>query len=386
MSINLKKCPLYFYNPFLFMQNRNNYIEIGEFLADESFKRWVLQQNDQQNWELWTLENPTRAKLVEEARLLIFAMKVPADDLSADAVQAALENTWHKIENKEKRIHKTKVLFLRNNWIKGLAATLVFGLISTWFYDNFFIPNDGELNYNELIKENSDGLLEQTNNSDKSQVIILSDGSSVLLQPKSKLSYPKIFVGNERKVYLSGEGFFEISKDAKKPFLVFSNELITKVIGTSFRIKSYENDPNVEVIVRTGVVKIHSNKSAFNSTKKEVILLPNQALRYGRKNLVFKKITNITLDESLTSSLGTVEKLSFEFTDIPVVQIFRTIEQAYLVDIDFPENKLKDCHITSSLTDQPLSEKLKIICKSIGNNTTYQMNGNQISIQSIGCN
>ncbi|RTY81585.1 FecR family protein [Flavobacterium sp. ZB4P23] len=368
------------------MQNRNNYIEIGDFLADESFKRWVLQQNDQQNWELWTLENPVRAKLVEEARVLIFAMKVPADDLSADAVQTALEATWHKIENKKKTTRKTKVLFLRNNWIKGIAATLVFGLISTWFYHNFFNANDGELNYNELIKENSDGLLEQTNNSNKSQVIILSDGSSVLLQPKSKLSYPKIFVGNERKVYLSGEGFFEISKDAKKPFLVYSNEIITKVIGTSFRIKSYENDSNVEVIVRTGIVKIHSNKSAFNSTKKEVILLPNQALRYGRKTLIFNKITNITQDESLTSALGDVEKLSFEFTDIPVVQIFRTIEQAYLVDIDFPENKLKECHITTSLTDQPLSEKLKIICESIGNNTTYQMNGNQISIQSIGCN
>jgi transmembrane sensor len=368
------------------MRDRNNYIEIGDFLADESFKKWVLQQNDQQNWELWTLENSIRAKLVEEARLLVFAMKVPANDLSAATVQLALETTWHKIENREKKISKSKVLFLRNNWVKGIAATLVFGLISTWFYNDFFYANDDELNYNELIKENSDGLLEQANNSTKSQVIILSDGSSVLLQPKSKLSYPKIFVGNERKVYLSGEAFFEISKNAKKPFLVFSNELITRVVGTSFRIKSYENNPDIEVIVRTGVVKIQSNKSVSNSIKKEVVLLPNQALRYGRKNLVFNIITNITLDESLNSSLGNVEKLSFEFTDIPVIQIIKTIEQAYLVDIDFPEHKLKECHITSSLTDQPLSEKLKIICKSIGNNTTYQMNGNQISIQSIGCN
>lgn len=368
------------------MQNRNKYIEIDDFLADESFKRWVLDQNDQQNWEQWTLENPTRAKLVEEARQLIFAMKVPADDLSAAAVQLALENTWQKIENKEKSIRKTKVLFLRNNFIKGLAATLVFGLTSAWFYNNYFNTLDSKLNYNELIEENSDGLLEQINNSNKPQVIILSDGSSVLLQPKSKLSYPKIFVGNERKVYLSGEGFFEISKDANKPFLVFSNEIITKVVGTSFRIKSYKDDPNVEVIVRTGVVRIQSNKSVFNSKKKEVILLPNQALRYVRKNLVFNKITDITMDESLAHSLGNVEKLSFEFTDIPVSQIFKTIEQAYVVDIDFPEDMLKECHITSSLADQPLSEKLKIICKSIGNNTTYEMNGNQISILSTGCN
>lgn len=368
------------------MQKRNNYTEIDDFLADESFKIWVHNQKDPQNWEQWTLEDPKRAKLVEDARLFLYALKVPTHDLSAATVQSALESTWNKIENKEKIIRKPKALFWRNNWIKGLAATLLFGLTSTWVYNSFFNANGSEVNYNKLINENSDGLLEQTNNSNKPQVLILSDGSSVLLQPKSKLSYPKIFVGNERKVYLSGEGFFEISKNAKKPFFVFSNELIIRVVGTSFRVKSYKDDPDVEVIVRTGVVKVQSNKSIANSKKEEVVLLPNQALRYVRKDLVFNKITDITLDEPLAHSLGNVEKLSFEFTDIPVAQIFKTIEQAYLVDIDFPEAKLKECHITSSLTNQPLSEKLKIICKSIGNNTTYEMNGNQISIQSDGCN
>ena len=92
------------------------------------------------------------------------------------------------------------------------------------------------------------------------------------------------------------------------------------------------------------------------------------------------------MDESLTHTIGNIEQLSFEFTDIPVAQIFKTIEQAYLVEIDFPEEKLKDCHLTTSLTDQPLPEKLKIICKSIGNNTSYEMNGNQIIIISNGCN
>ena len=90
-------------------------------------------------------------------------------------------------------------------------------------------------------------MVEQTNNSNKPQIITLSDGSSVLLQPNSKLSYPKIFTGNERKVYLSGEGFFEISKNPKKPFFVYANEIVTKVVGTSFRVKAYSDQPDVEV-------------------------------------------------------------------------------------------------------------------------------------------
>ncbi|MEN0009949.1 DUF4974 domain-containing protein, partial [Flavobacterium nitrogenifigens] len=104
------------------------------------------------------------------------------------------------------------------------------------------------------------------------------------------------------------------------------------------------------------------------------------------KELVFNKITNITEDPILVNSVRNIEQLSFEFTDIPVAQILETIEQAYLVDIDFPHDKLKDCRLTTSLSDQPLAEKLKIICKSIGNDTNYEMNGNQIVITSSGCN
>ena len=61
-------------------------------------------------------------------------------------------------------------------------------------------------------------------------------------------------------------------------------------------------------------------------------------------------------------------------------------EKKNRIDIDYPENKLKECHLTTSLSDQPLTEKLKIVCKSIGNNTSFEMNGNQIIITSEGCN
>lgn len=371
------------------MQERNHYTEIEDFLADESFQLWVRFKVDDQDWEEWTVDNSKRAKLVEEARIWLLAMKVPDKTFSSEAVQSALKITWLKIEKKEKLkkgIQKPIVKIWINNWLSGAAAVLLFGLLSYWLLGNYIILDNSIVTYKELTYKNVEGLVEQTNNSNKSQIITLSDGSSVLLKPNSKLSYPKTFIGNERKVYLSGEGFFEISKNPKKPFFVFANEIVTRVVGTSFRIKAYSNQPNVEVLVRTGKVKVKSNKLITNSKEKEVVLLPNQALRFERQNFTFNKITDITQDKSLVNSIGSIEQLSFEFTDIPVSQIFKTIEQAYFVSIDFPKERLKDCHLTTSLNDQPLPEKLKIICKCLGNNTNYEMNGNQIIITSDGCN
>ncbi len=372
------------------MRHRNNYTEIEDFLDDPSFQTWVRLKDDQEGWEEWTLENPQRAKLVEEARMWLLAMKVPNANLTTTEIEAALQSTWLKIDQKiagEKSTKKSVLKLWQYPWFKGVAAVFLFGLLSGLMYTSYFATNEASVNYEALIDGNKGGLVEQTNNSSKPQIITLSDGSSVLLQPKSKLSYPKIFTGNDRKVYLSGEGFFEISKNPEKPFYVFANEIVTKVVGTSFRIKAYANEPNIEVLVRTGVVKVRSNQLIRNLKDQEVALLPNQALRFTRENLSFNKITDITQDETLSRMASSnIEQLSFEFTDIPLEQIFKTIEQAYLVDIDFPKDKLKDCHLTTSLSDEPLPEKLKIICKSIGNESNYIMNGNQIIILSNGCN
>jgi transmembrane sensor len=176
------------------MQNRNHYTEIEDFLADPSFQLWVRSKVDQQDWEEWTLENSKRAKLVDESRLFLLAMKVPENELSIEDVKSALESTWMKIEEKERVEKKSvnKVIKLwRNYWHRGIAAVLLFGLSFAWVYNNYLISENGNINYHDLIKENE--LVEQTNNSSKPQIITLSDGSSVLLKPNSKLSYPKVF-------------------------------------------------------------------------------------------------------------------------------------------------------------------------------------------------
>lgn len=365
------------------MQKRDSYDNIEDFLSDESFQKWVKWHKDPSNWSEWTVENPYRAKLVEEARMWILAMAAKETPISNQEIQKALQKVWEKIggSNEERPV---KVIW-HHTWLRTAAAVFVVGLAALLYDAKWSSPQNTTITYQELVKSDSNGLIEQTNNSNKPQLITLSDASSVLLQPNSKLSYPKIFTGKERKVYLSGEGFFEISKDPNKAFYVYANETVTKVYGTSFRIIAYANQPNVEVLVRTGKVKVSSNQNIRNATLEVVLLLPNQAARFVRKEQLFEKILDITQDKPLLASTNTMEQLSFEFKDIPVNQIFKTLEQGYLITIDFPEDKLKECYLTTSLSHVPLPEKLKIICESLGNNSRYEMNGNYIKIISNGC-
>jgi len=364
------------------MQQRDRYKSIEDFLADDSFKAWVLTGSDPDHWEAWSVEHPQRAAVVEDARNLWLAMQVPDTRPTQEETAVALQNTWQKIWQAE----DVAVVPHWRRWRSAAAVLLVgCGLSMAWYLYNDSSATPG-ITYTDLVKEATDPMLERTNETDRPQLITLSDGSSVLLQPESRLSFPAKFSGSKRTVYLSGEAFFEISKNPEQPFLVYANELVTKVVGTSFRVKAFSNQRDIEVVVRTGKVNVSSSQGSISgSDKGDVLLLPNQGVRFSRESLAFEKINDLTQEKQISQKLSNIERLSFEFSDVPVAQIFRTIEQAYLVEVDFPEEKLKNCYLTTSLSDEPLPEKLKIICSSLGPNAQYVIEGDKITVSAVGC-
>lgn len=383
---------------------RNQYTTLDDFLADESFRNWVKYGEDTDGWEAWTVDQPERARVVAEARLWVMAMRVPVTGLSTAETLAARTDTWTKIRATEAAqtakagvpiphwrtgrggpSDRPNMYRIQPVWWRSAAAILVLGVALTWLYRAQEIAKPTFTN-RQPVGQTPGGLLAQTNHTDKPQLITLSDGSSVLLQPNSQLSYPKRFANDARRVYLTGEGFFEISKNPQKPFLVFANELVTTVIGTSFRVKAYSDQPHVEVVVSTGRVNVSLSQNPVPGAPKALLLLPKQAVRFTRQTGDFEKFTNLPLADLGKQTPGTIEQVNFDFTDVPVATILKTIEQAYLVEIDFPREKLRECFLTTSLVDQPLPEKLNIICESIGNNTRYEMNGNTITIITNGCN
>ena len=123
--------------------------------------------------------------------------------------------------------------------------------------------------------------------------VILPDGSSVLLNRHSSLSYPKRFKSDNREVQLTGEAYFEVSKDQKHPFIVQTEHINVQVLGTHFNVDAYRNNPEVKTTLLTGSVAV-SNKS--NSVR--MILKPNEIAVYNKVgNKLTRQVTKNAKDE-----------------------------------------------------------------------------------------
>lgn len=217
------------------------------------------------------------------------------------------------------------------------------------------------------------------------QSLVLPDGSKVILHPSSEISLPMDFGVLIRELRLTGEAFFDVKSDPDKPFVVYCNEVTTRVLGTRFNIRAYAGDEEITVAVRTGRVSVYTSKgnvSDLNDIRhdREVILTPNQQMVYRRERAeVLKQLVEdpeIILPES--------DLFHMQFENVEVANIFEVLEENYGVSIRFDKDKLSQCRLTTTMSDEGLYERIEIICKAIG--ASYLIdNDAEIIIQSDGC-
>lgn len=213
------------------------------------------------------------------------------------------------------------------------------------------------------------------NNTSKPSQVRLADGSTVTLQPRSEITYARAFDGPLREVRLTGEASFDVSRDEKRPFRVYSEDLVTQVLGTSFIVKAYEGDKNVTVTVRSGKVQVYPTKAEKNT----VILVPNQKAVYDKNNdEVVREVVEhpeIILPES--------DLFRMSFDEVPVATIFDVLEDNYGIAIVYDKEVLSKCSLTTAMSDEGLFERIEVICKAI--KATYRANDGVILIDSPGC-
>src|SRR5690606_24395231 len=198
----------------------------------------------------------------------------------------------------------------------------------------------------------------------------------------SRLRYRRGFLeGESREVFLTGTAFFEVARNPAQPFLVNTDDVVTRVLGTSFRIVAPENGSEVVVAVKTGKVSVYSRKGdpAQTSSTNAVVLLPNQQVTYLRDEEVFGK-SLVPAPEIVKPAIS--EK-DFNFENTPIPAVFQILEEAYGVDIIFDEEVMANCFVTAPLGSESLFEKLRIICRAIG--ARYETIDATVVITSAGC-
>jgi transmembrane sensor len=204
-------------------------------------------------------------------------------------------------------------------------------------------------------------LNEYDNTSKTSKIVRFADGSLAVLKPKSKLRYPTTFTGKTRTVYLEGEAFFEVQKDAAKPFLVYSEDIITQVVGTSFTVKAFGGADEFKVIVNTGKVKVFHKDQLEKENPQVVTVIPHQQATCKRNTTAIKKDT-VATPLLLTKETATQ---SFTLNRVTLSEVIVKLEEAYGVQINYDKSLLGKQVLTAQLANLPLDQKVELICKAI---------------------
>jgi transmembrane sensor len=355
--------------------NYLNY-EVEDFLHDDFFIDWVLKGTSQHNafWDEWLLNNPGKIAVVEKARSIVSSVTVkPLDttlsDTEVDEIVAYIKNRLHN--NKADGAHIVPVKFYQSTYFKVAAMLLV--LVSIGFLFVKLKP----ANSPQLLQQanSATDYLSVVNTSANSKVVLMSDGSLAVLKPGSRLKYLRSFA-KKRDVILNGEAFFEVHKNHAIPFLVHSNDMVVRVVGTSFTVKSQKDKQAFNVIVNTGKVLVYDSKKATAGTNSQnsVTLVPNQQVTYQPQLLKFKKET-LPVPLILSEEIAPKE---FTFDNTPFSVIVEKISKVYDVDIEYDKAKLGNISINASISQKPLDEKVKLICKAV--NATYEFIDGRIII------
>lgn len=306
-------------------------------------------------------------------------------DEELDLVEARIEaNIKFKLNNSSERNKKAKQIFLKDHikWnVSSIAAAVIFLVLSIGLIYQFSLRKEGELMKDQVSADNTTSVIR--NSGKVAKLVKLDDGTVITLQPLSSITFTHPFASDKREVTLTGEGFFEVKRDVNRPFLVYTEKVVTRVLGTSFNIKSH-NSKDIVVAVKTGKVSVSKQESVFlglgKSLKDEVILTPNEQAVYSSKEDKIK--TSLVEIPEIVAAQQDFKIMKFD--NAPLSRIFEDLAKAYQVEIVFNERQLEECTLTTTLNKENLFDRLNIICKATGG--SYVMEGTKIIIHNDGCN
>ena len=402
-------------------KNRYNTYTAINFLFDERFVSWVQDPKDDTiaYWADVLKVNPELQDVIAEARFAVLNLKTTtkeADSKNVEKIWENLKTAHQKSFSLPKKKKTVRSLFSKR---KTVAASIILtiGLSSTFFYysnhqkaalpiqaktvvvkedvkpgvtgavltlangDTMVLDSvsTGQLTDQKntaVIKKKGELVYAQGINAKEVQNTLttpkayrynltLADGTKVWLNADSSITFPTAFIGKERKVVVTGEAYFEVAKDAKRPFKVFVNEIEVKVLGTHFNINAYQDEDSIKTTLLEGSVQL-------SKKDKKIVLKPGeQGLASNSGALA------ITSDVNLESVMAWKNGI-FYFENASMQMVLKEISRWYDVAIIYDKGLPTRFFEGEIQKDLPLSVLLKTLEKS--NDVHFKIEGKTIKV------
>ncbi len=331
----------------------------------------------------------------DEVRSLISTDYYNGLQHGADLPPHVAQEIARNIVSSDEKVKKLfPVLRKRAELTRWIAAACFLAVLATAAFFYFNKKTGGE--FSSIIPQTD---IAKKNDSHQPLKTRLPDGSEIVLQPGSRIHYPAVFGDESREVYLEGDAHFEISHNPSKPFLVYCNSIVTKVLGTSFDIQTNKENGDIEVAVRTGRVQVYENEALvkIRTISKPVILTANERVLYSSETqkvtstLVEKPLPIITEASVMPDSLqvkrvakqGSLKAPALIYDQSKLETVFDDIRTIYGVEMVVENSNLNNCVFTGDVRNKDLFVLLKIICLST--NSEYEVLGTKVLVKGKGC-
>lgn len=188
--------------------------------------------------------------------------------------------------------------------------------------------------------------------------LVMADGTKIWINSKTTIKYPVNIVSDSRNIWLDGEAYLEVKKNKDKPFFVHTKSGVkVKVLGTSFNVKSYEDEKDIQTVLVEGSVEMSYDSENKND---KIILKP------GFRGSFSKKEKTITMDKVETRLYTAWKDCQFIFNNDSLEYIMRTLSRWYNINITFEEEELKQLRFTLDVKRynkiQTILEAIQIAC------------------------
>ncbi|WP_439581645.1 FecR family protein [Dyadobacter bucti] len=363
------------------MNKYKDYV-VEDFVLDLNFQNWVRNHSPDLDvfWENYKKANPGQQNDIHKARLLLSAVYYRYDsNISEEEIEGEISALVQQIRSEKETVLLTANRPISRSILTWLAAAVVIivGGLVVWL--NLRVADNNET----ALTDSRKTLFEKINQSNSSQTLILEDSSIVVLEPGARLRMQPSFDTDKREVLLTGTAFFKIRKDVKRPFLVHSKMLTTRVLGTSFTVKANRGSGKEIIEVKEGKVSVYKTADfgKSNATRESygMVVTSNQKVIFdAREGILLKALSDNP--EILPGKAG---RFQSGYVNTPVTKVLKDLANAYQVDIIFDEKLLADCPLTATLADQPLREKLTIICEAI--EAQYEILDGKVMIYGKSC-